>query len=151
MWNIWATYATKIVSKNFQKSPKLDTLLAIDSASKLFFNFRSLLFFRQFFILLSLKVKDYNFIFEPSILPGNSRELSSLRSSLHLEWEGLVGLAWTISEKIPAWLYSIFGLVAGNWTWGIKIKTNSSHLVKQPSLLQLPRFLPKWPKSTFSL
>ena len=30
-------------------------------------------------------------------------------------------------------------------------KTNSSHVVKQPSLLQLPLFLPKQPKSTFSL
>ena len=49
------------------------------------------------------------------------------------ERECLVRVAWAISEKIPAWLYIIIGLVAAYLIRGIKIKTNSSHLVKQPS------------------
>ena len=52
----------------------------------------------------------------------------------------MLSLAWAISEKILARWYIIIGLVAAYYIWGIKIKTSSSHLVKEPSFTA---FLPK--------
>ena len=59
------------------------------------------------------------------------------------ERECLVRVAWAISEKILAWLYIIIGLVAAYLIRGIKIKTNSSHLVKQPSFAAAATFSAK--------
>ena len=72
--------------------------------------------------------------------------------------ECLVGLAWAISDKYLHGLYIIIGLVAAYWIWGIKIKSNLSHLGKQPSFVaaatltaKMAQDMDSMPKSILSL